>query len=75
MREDLLYLMESHYRAINNLESQYGTSIRPGWVGEEIGLSCMYIQKYAHEAGLVIQGDISKYFDENGKVIYDEDRD
>ena len=34
---------------ISSLELRYGTSIRPDWVGEDIGISMAHIQSYEAE--------------------------
>lgn len=37
-REILQTIVEINLRSIADLEAQYGTSTRPAWVGEEIGM-------------------------------------
>ena len=37
-RETLQYIVDVNLQRIADLESQYGTGVRPAWVGEEIGV-------------------------------------
>lgn len=37
-REILQIIVEVNLRSIADLEARYGTSTRPAWVGEEIGM-------------------------------------
>ena len=37
-RETLQYIVDVNLQRIADLEAQYGTGVRPAWVGEEIGI-------------------------------------
>lgn len=37
-RETLQYIVDVNLQRIADLEAQYGTGVRPAWVGEEIGV-------------------------------------
>lgn len=47
--EQLRGIIAGLNREIEQLQVQYGDSIRPGWVGEEIGYLCMRRQQRQKE--------------------------
>jgi hypothetical protein len=41
-KQDIIAYIELRQSQIEDLESRYGTGVRPAWVGEEIGILAHY---------------------------------